>query len=223
MRFYRVNPRRVVVTPLAAGAHFTPQCESEIRRVRQAYDLPERYVLAVGNKQPRKNLPRLVEAFGSLAAEMPEPALVIAGQRGWQGTEVENVVQYMGLERRVRFTGFVPAEDLPALYSGADVFCYPSLYEGFGLPPLEAMACGVATITSNSSSLPEVVGDSAIMVEPTSVPGVAAALRALLANEAMRREYSRRGIERAALFSWDRTAHLTRDAYDAVLGVKRKS
>jgi len=221
VRFYGVNPRRVVVTPLAAGAHFSPQSESEIRRVRQAYGLPERYVLAVGNKQPRKNLPRLVQAFGSLAAEMPELVLVIAGQSGWQGSEVENVVKEMGLGRRVRFTGFVPGADLPALYSGADVFCYPSMYEGFGLPPLEAMACGAATITSNTSSLPEVVGDSALTVEPTSVADLTEALRTLLDNEAMRREYSRRGIERASLFSWDRTARLTRNAYDAVLGVKR--
>jgi glycosyltransferase involved in cell wall biosynthesis len=178
-------------------------------------------VLAVGNKQPRKNLPRLVQAFSSLAAEMPEPALVIAGQSGWQGSEVKNVVKEIGLGGRVRFIGFVPGADLPALYSGAEVFCYPSLYEGFGLPPLEAMACGAATITSNTSSLPEVVGDSALTVEPTSVADLAQALRVLLDNEAMRREYSRRGIERAALFSWDRTARMTRDVYDAVLGVRR--
>jgi glycosyltransferase involved in cell wall biosynthesis len=219
VRFYRVSPRRIIVTPLAAGSQFSPQSENEIGRIRQKYDLPERYVLAVGNKQPRKNLPRLVQAFGSLAADMPEVALVIAGQSGWQGSEVDKVVREMGLDRRVRFTGFVPAGDLPALYSGAEVFCFPSLYEGFGLPPLEAMACGAATITSNSSSLPEVVGDSALTIDPTSVADLTRALRSLLQDEALRRDYSRRGIERAALFSWDRTARMTRDAYDAVLRV----
>ena len=122
-------------------------------------------------------------------------------------------------ESRVRFTGFVPDTDLPALYSGADVFCYPSLYEGFGLPPLEAMACGAPTVTSNTSSLPEVVGDAALTIDPLSVEEMVGALRNLLADSTKRQEYGRRALRQAALFSWDKTARLTRDAYDRITGV----
>jgi glycosyltransferase involved in cell wall biosynthesis len=189
--------------------------------VLHAHNLGGRYVLAVGNKQPRKNLSRLVRAFSSIALEMPDVTLVIVGQSGWQGSDVEQTVKSLGLNTRVRFTGFVPETDLPALYSGADVFCYPSLYEGFGLPPLEAMACGAPTITSNTSSLPEVVGDAALTVDPMSIEEMAGALRSLLADSTKREEYGRRALRQAALFSWDKTARLTRDAYDQVTGVTR--
>lgn len=218
--FYRVPPERVTVTPAAAGPQYTPQPQSEVARVRAAYNLPQRYVLAVGNVQPRKNLPRLVEAF-SAAAEEADMVLVIVGRSAWRGSEVEATVKRLGLGERVRFAGYVPDSDLPALYTGATLFCYPSLYEGFGLPPLEAMSCGTPTITSNVSSLPEVVGDAALMVDPTSIAEIAAALRYLLTGDAARQEYRARGLNRAALFSWDRTAQLTRDVYDEVLGVRR--
>jgi glycosyltransferase involved in cell wall biosynthesis len=220
VRFYRVPPERIVVTPLAAGGQFRPQSESDVSRVRRSYKLPTRYILAVGNVQPRKNLPRLVRAFGTLVTDIPDLALVIAGQSGWQGSEVEATVRQLGLAERVRFTGFVPNADLPALYGGAELFCYPSLYEGFGLPPLEAMACGTPTVTSNTASLPEVVGDAAVTVDPTSVAEISSALRSLLEDPRRRADYSRRGIARAALFSWDHTARLTRDVYAAVSGVR---
>jgi glycosyltransferase involved in cell wall biosynthesis len=132
-------------------------------------------------------------------------------------------VARLGLGERVRFTGYVPDADLPALYSGAQCFCYPSLYEGFGLPPLEAMACGTPAITSNVSSLPEVVGDAALTVDPTAVPDLAAALRRLLTDPAARQRYRACGLQQAACFSWDRTARATRAVYDAVLGVKRET
>jgi glycosyltransferase involved in cell wall biosynthesis len=218
VRFYRVRPGRIVVTHLAAGSQFSPQSDREVSRVRQAYSLPSRYILAVGNRQPRKNLPRLVQAFAGLAADMPDLTLVIAGQSGWQGSDVESAVRDRGIGGRVRFTGFVPDADLPALYSGAEIFCYPSLYEGFGLPPLEAMACGTPTVTSNTASLPEVVGDAAMTVDPTSVEQITFALKSLLESQDMRLDYARRGMARAALVSWERTARLTRDVYAAVSG-----
>jgi glycosyltransferase involved in cell wall biosynthesis len=127
----------------------------------------------------------------------------------------------LGLGSRVKYTGYMPDSDLPGVYSGALIFCYPSLYEGFGLPPLEAMSCGTPTVTSNVSSLPEVVGDAAITVDPTSVASIASALRQLAESRAARDEYAARGIERAARFTWERTAQLTREVYDAVLGVRR--
>lgn len=217
IRFYGVDPERVIVTPLAASPDFRPQSAEEIMRVRSAYDLPGDYILAVGNKQPRKNLRRLIRAFAALAPRYPDLTLAIAGQSGWQGSQVEAEVVRCGLVRRVWFTGYVPDADLPALYGGATVFCYPSLYEGFGLPPLEAMGCGVATVTSNTSSLPEVVGDAALTVDPTSGRELAVALDTLLGDPLKRAEYAKRGLERAAQFSWDRTARLTLDAYEAVL------
>ena len=223
LRFYRVPPGQVVVTPAAAGPQYTPQPAAEIVRVQAAYDLPERYVLAVGNVQPRKNLPRLIAAFHAVAAEVPDAHLVLVGRSVWRGSEVAAAVARLGLGGRVRFTGYVPDADLPALYSGAACFCYPSLYEGFGLPPLEAMACGTPTITSNVSSLPEVVGDAALTVDPTSVPDLAAALRRLLTDPAAQAQYRACGLAQAARFSWDRTARETRAMYDAILGVKRET
>ena len=221
IRFYRVPPEQVAVTLLAAAPLYRPQTAEQIRRVRQAYALPEQYVLAVGNVQPRKNLPRLIEAFGDVLPGSPGTQLVIAGRSTWRGSEVEATVKRLGLAEPVRFIGYVPDSDLPALYAGAAAFCYPSLYEGFGLPPLEAMACGTPTITSNVSSLPEVVGDAALTVDPLSVRDIAAAMRRLLHEESARQEYRARGLARAAQFSWERTARLTREVYDGVLGVHR--
>jgi glycosyltransferase involved in cell wall biosynthesis len=217
-RFYRVSPSRVTVVSLAAGCRYRPRSQEEQVRVQRLYDLPQDYVLTVGTLQPRKNLARLLEAFGSIAAEIPDAALVIAGAQTSYGSELEQTAQQMGLERRVRFIGYVPDADLPALYSGATVFCYPSLYEGFGLPPLEAMACGAPTVTSNTSSLPEVVGDAALTVDPASVESIAVALRQFLQDTELRDTYRRKGLQRAATFSWQRTAQLTRGVYDRVLG-----
>jgi glycosyltransferase involved in cell wall biosynthesis len=221
IRFYRLPPERVVVTPLAAGAEYTRQPPAEVARVRAAYGLPERYFLAVGNVQPRKNLARLVTAFGAVAAAAPDAQLVLVGRSAWRGSEVAAAITRLGLAGRVRFTGYVPAADLPALYSGALGFCYPSLYEGFGLPVLEALACGTATITSNVSSLPEVAGDAALLVAPTSAPEIAAALSRLLTDAPTRQLYAARGPARAAQFSWAQTARQTRAVYDAVLGTRR--
>ena len=220
IRFYRVPPERVVVTPDAAGPQYRPQSEEEVRRIRRKYGLPRRYFLAVGNIQPRKNLPRLVRAFSEVAGQAPDVKLAIVGRSAWRGSEVESVVRQLGLQQRVTFTGYVPDEDLPALYTGALALCYPSLYEGFGLPALEAMACGAPAIVSNVSSLPEVVGDAALLVNPTSVDQIARALSTLLNDEKMRAEYSTRSLARAAQFSWERTARLTRHVYDEVLGAK---
>jgi glycosyltransferase involved in cell wall biosynthesis len=226
MRFYKLPAHKVMVTPAAAGPQFRPQTEAEVNRVRERYGLSGQYLLAVGDVQPRKNLPRLVEAFGSIAGDFPDLQLVIAGRSAWRGSKVEAAAGRSLNSRReeltrVSFTGYVPDDDLPALYSGATAFCYVSLYEGFGLPPLEAMACGTPVITSNVASLPEVVGDAAIQVNPTSVEEIAAAMRSLLTDQGVRDEYERRGVERAAHFSWECTARMTRDVYDAVLGVQR--
>ena len=222
VRFYRVSPRRITVTPLAAGPEYKPQPPSEVSRVVERYGIKGRYVLAVGNVQPRKNLTRLIEAFGSVSSEVADVEIVVAGRSTWRGSEVETAVAQLGLREKARFVGYVPDEDLPALYTGAAVFCYPSLYEGFGLPPLEAMQCGAPTVVSNVASLPEVVGDAALLVDPYSVRDIAAALRRLLTDEAVWREYRERGLARASLFSWEQTARLTREVYESVLVASSK-
>jgi glycosyltransferase involved in cell wall biosynthesis len=216
-RYYGVPRSRLTVVPLAANCRFSPQTEGEIERVRKAYDLPASYVLSVASVEPRKNLARLIDAFAAIAAQVRDTQLVIAGSRTEHGVELERHAQRLGLGQRVRFTGYVEERDLPAMYSGAAVFCYPSLYEGFGLPPLEALGCGVPTVTADVSSLPEVVGDAALKVDPESVDRLASALLRLLSDSGMRDEYRRRGRERAASFSWQRTAEMTKGVYDRVL------
>jgi len=215
--FYGIPAARITVTPEAAGEQFQPRGPDEIRAVRHRYGLAERYVLAVGNVQPRKNLPRLVDAFAAVAGEVSDLQLVIAGQSAWKGSDTEAAVTAAGVQDRVRFTGYVPDCDLPALYSGAAIFSYPSLYEGFGLPALEAMACGTATITSDRSSLPEVVGDAALTVDPTSTADLARAIHALISDETLQSVYSRRGLSRAGTFSWAATARATAAIYDRVI------
>jgi glycosyltransferase involved in cell wall biosynthesis len=210
---YRVDPDKVVVTPLAAAKQFKRVSSDEVQRVRSTYAISAPYVLSVGNILPRKNLARLVEAFSTIAAEIESVQLVIVGRSLWKGSDVERLVHELGLVNRIQFLGYVPDADLPALYSGAEVFCFPSIHEGFGLPVLEAMACGVPTLTSDSSSLPEVVGDAGLMFPPESVADIAALLRHTLLDQELRVALASKGLHRAASFSWDFTAQLTEEAY----------
>jgi glycosyltransferase involved in cell wall biosynthesis len=166
----------------------------------------------VGTLQPRKNLGRLLEAVALLREQAQRgeaPGLVIAGRKGWLYDPVFQQVERLGLEREVVFPGYVPQEDLPALLSGARLFVFPSLYEGFGLPVLEAMACGTPVVCSNVSSLPEVAGDAAFLVDPRDVKGMAEAMNRLLQDEGLRAEVVERGYRRVRQFSWDRCARET--------------
>jgi glycosyltransferase involved in cell wall biosynthesis len=196
-----IPEERIRVTPLAASPEFKPtpsHCAAP-------------YFLFVGNVEPRKNLERLIEAF----ARVPEKdyELLIAGNHWYRAAEVHAKARSMGLNGRVKFLGYVPREDLPALYSGATAFVYPSLLEGFGLPVIEAMACGAPVITSDGSALKEVAGDAAVLVNPESVGDITDALVRVAENEGERAELSKRGLARAAQFSWTKTAELTLDAY----------
>jgi glycosyltransferase involved in cell wall biosynthesis len=181
-------------------------------------------VLAVGTIQPRKNYVRLIQAFGQVVGHwwqtgsdlMGDVKLVIAGGRGWMFDDIFAEVTRLDLEGRVKFAGFVDEADLPALYSAAAVFAYPSLYEGFGLPVLEAMACGAPVIGSNVSSIPEVVGDAGLLVDPTDVDAIAAGMIGLLKDASARDDYMRAGIRRAARFTWDAAARQLLSIYDRV-------
>ncbi|RJP64120.1 MAG: glycosyltransferase family 1 protein [Candidatus Abyssobacteria bacterium SURF_17] len=192
--------------------------ESEQARVRARYSLPREFILYVGTLEPRKNIPRLIRAFayGVVARGLPHH-LVIAGRRGWLFDDIFREVRALELSEKVCITGFVERSDLPVLYSMARVFAYPSLYEGFGLPCLEAMSCGTPVITSDRSSLPEIVGDDALTIDPTSVESIANALRLVCSDDACHKRLSECGHRRASRFSWLTTAKRTLEVYKKAL------
>jgi len=226
---YGVPPERVAVTPLAADEHFRPMGEmAALENVRRKYALPEHFVLYLGSNKPHKNLVRLIQAWFlvlSPQSSVPNrqsaignPQLVIAGHWDPRYPQAQQKAAELGLEESVRFLGDVSEADLPALYNLATVFAFPSLYEGFGLPPLEAMACGTPVVCANTSSLPEVVGDAALLFDPLDVPALAAALAQALGDASLQAALRPRGLARARLFSWERTAKETLAVYREVAG-----
>jgi glycosyltransferase involved in cell wall biosynthesis len=218
--FLAVPNDRVLVIPCGIDRRFRPLPESSERQaVISRYNIKPPYLLYVGGINARKNIARLLEVYSHVCERHPEITLVIGGKRQWQTSEIDATFQRLELENRVHFSGYIADADLPALYSAADAFVFPSLYEGFGLPPLEAMACGTPVITSNAASLPEIVGDAALTVDPYDVAGLAAAIERVLTDATLRADLRQRGIQRAALFTWERAAHQTLAAYEQVLGV----
>jgi glycosyltransferase involved in cell wall biosynthesis len=210
---------RIVVTPEAAGPELAPVDDpAHLERVRRRYRLPDRFVLFVGAMEPRKNLVRLIEAFAMLKpAIRRETWLVVAGAKGWLDESMHARVESLGLGDRVHLAGYIEGGDLAAVYSLATVFAYPSLWEGFGLPVLEAMACGTPVLTSNVSSLPEVAGTAAVLVSPTDVEAIADGLLRLLEDAALRADLAERGRRQAASFSWERCARETLAVYRSVV------
>lgn len=211
------DPLSITVTPLAAGENFQPQPSERIAQVRQKYSLDGPYLLFVGTIEPRKNLVMLIRAFAKIRHDVPHH-LVLAGARGWYSEPVFAEIERLGLQGRVIHTGYVPADDVAPLMSGAEVFVYPSLAEGFGLPPLEAMACGTPVLCSDAPALPEVVGDAAITLPPTDVNAWADALTKVLRDRNLRQTLRQKGLERAKQFSWERTARLTLSAFEQAAG-----
>ena len=210
---------RIVVTHEAADPGLAKVTDPErLEAVRRRYDLRGRFVLFLGALEPRKNLARLLEAFAALRPALrAEFQLVVAGAQGWLNESMHEKAQKLGLGETVRFAGYIEEHDMAALYSLATVFAYPSLWEGFGLPVLEAMACGTPVLTSDVSSLPEVAGDAAVLVPPTSVEAMADALTRLLEDEALRVDLAARGLRQAARFSWERCARETLRVYEDVM------
>jgi len=224
IKTYGVEPERISVTPLAAPAHFAPVTDStELTRVRENYGISGAYILCVGSIQPRKNLPRLIAAYASLRSARPEaklPQLVIVGKKAWLYDETLRAVAEHGVKDDIRVTGYVPESDLPALYSGALCFVYPSYFEGFGLPVVEAMQCGTPVITGNRTSLPEVVGDAGLLVDPFDEEQLAAAMGRLIDDSDLASELRVKGLQRARKFSWHQTARLTLKAYEQAAAQK---
>jgi glycosyltransferase involved in cell wall biosynthesis len=224
---YKIDPARVTSIPLAAPAHFCAVTDDkELQRVRHTYGIDGDYVLSVGSIQPRKNLVRLIKAYASLCdvhAESKFPKLVLAGKCGWLYDETLRALEESGIRESIILTGYVPESDLPALYSGAVCFVYPSYFEGFGLPPLEAMKCGTPVVVGNRTSLPEVVGDAGLQVDPFDVDAIAGAMGQLIDTPELRRQLSLKGRERADMFDWRETARRTLQVYERVVQQSRQS
>jgi glycosyltransferase involved in cell wall biosynthesis len=208
---------KITVLHSGVAARFVPiRDQAEIDRVCAKYQLPRPFILSVGTLQPRKNYGRLIEAFAQLVAGRNAWHLVIIGGKGWMYDTIFEQVKRSGLEGRVHFPGFVDEADLPALYSAADLFAYVSLYEGFGLPLLEAMACGTPVIGSNTSSLPEVIGEVGLQVDPRNVNDITNALQRMLVQAELRTRSIELGMERAKLFTWEKAARELLAIYDRV-------
>jgi len=219
VRRYRVPPEKVVVTPLAADPMFCPSHDMDrLAAVRERYGTGDRFILCVGNLQPRKNLRTLIDAYVKLRrADAIRHKLVLVGRKAWLYDDIFAVARASGYADDLVFTDYVPDEDLVALYNAAELFVYPSIFEGFGLPPLEAMACGTPVVCSNTSALPEVVGDAARTVDPLDAEALAAAIATVSGNAALRQRLSERGIARASCFSWEDSARIAADTYRRVM------
>jgi glycosyltransferase involved in cell wall biosynthesis len=211
-----VSSEKVDIVYCGVDETFHPLPEREIVSFRQKRGLPERMILFIGTIEPRKNVARLVEAYSLLKERRVK--LAIGGARGWLYEEVFARVEELDLVGDVLFPGYIPPDELPLWYNAAELFVYPSLYEGFGLPPLEAMACGTPVIASNVSSLPEVVGKAGLTVDPMRSEGLAEAMNRVLSDGALRQSMRERGLARAGQFSWAKAAQETVGVYQRALG-----
>jgi glycosyltransferase involved in cell wall biosynthesis len=205
IKFYDLPESKIKVIYEAPAPTFKPVTNpAALDRVCQTYNLPEKFILYVGTIEPRKNLSRLLEAFKPLLIDWPDLKLVLVGKKGWLYESFFQRLRTLGLQDRVIFPGYVEEADLPAFYQLAEVFVFPSLYEGFGLGPIEAMACGTPVVSSNSSSLPEVVGEAGLLVNPTDTAALGEALRRVLADPELRANLAQQGLIQAQKFSWQK-------------------
>ncbi len=224
-RTYGIASERITVTPEAAPPHFAPVMnEAELRRIRESYGIQKNYILSLGSIHPRKNLVRLIEAYSCLRAVRPQgklPQLVLAGKRGWLDDETFRAAERHALGKDILFTGYVPEQDLVGLYSGAVCFVYPSYFEGFGLPVVEAMQCGVPVIAGNRTSLPEVVADAGLLFDPFDTQALVNTLTQVIDDSGCRAMLRAKGLERAKHFNWKTTAQLTLRVYQVAAKTKR--
>ena len=220
VRLLGVPLERIDVVPHGVEhERFHPLPTGQVEAFRREKGLPKRFVLFVGTLEPRKNLKALIEAFVRTEAMREGVRLLVVGGKGWYYQEILKLVEDLDLTDAVCFAGFVPAAELPLWYNAATIFVYPSLYEGFGMPLLEAMACGTPVIGSDASCLPEVVGDAGLLVPPDDVEGLAARMKRLLADADLRADLSQRGRVRASAFTWEGTARATVTSYRRALSI----
>lgn len=218
LKLFKTDKRKVSVVYGAPDDRFRVIDGFKIKEKLFQYRLPDKFILSVGTLEPRKNLVNLIEAYHYLIHyyKIKEYKLVVVGKKGWYYEEIFQKVVELNLEKDIKFVGYVPDEDLPYLYNLATCFVYPSIYEGFGLPPAEAMACGCPVITSNVSSLPEVVGEAAITVNPRSIQEISRALYKVLTSDNLRQKMRQKGLKQAKKFSWNRSADKILDLFKEV-------
>jgi glycosyltransferase involved in cell wall biosynthesis len=226
---YGIAPERILVTPLAASSRFGPVTnETELKKVRKTYGIERDYILSLCSIHPRKNLVRLIEAYSLLRQSRPEvklPQLVLAGKRGWLDSETFKAAEQNGRGSDILFTGYIADQDLPALYSGATSFVYPSYFEGFGLPILEAMQCGAPVIAGNRTSIPELVAEAGLLFNPFDTKALVEALKQVLDDADYRAVLRAKGLKRSGEFVWKTTAEVTLKAYEQAFearGLKHK-
>lgn len=212
---YGISPARVDMIHYGLDPRFRPLPSAQVADFRVKKGLPEHYILFVGTLEPRKNVVRLIDAYAGLPHD--RPPLMLIGGKGWLYEEIFARVEALGLGDSVYFVGYVPAKELPLWYNAADLFVYPSLYEGFGLPPLEAMACGTPVVTSKVSSLPEVVGQAGLLVDPTDVEALTTAMAQALSHAGTQEKMRAAGPKQARTFSWEKAARHTVDTYRRAL------
>jgi glycosyltransferase involved in cell wall biosynthesis len=219
IRILNIPPEKITTTQLGTDPSFKPSLDDLSReKVIEKYDLPDKFILYVGLVEPRKNLPVLLNAYKKIVAGGTEYQLVIVGRYGWMYEDVIRQIRVSNLENRVHLTGYVDYEDLPIVYNLASLFVYPTIYEGFGLPALEALACGTPVITTNVSSLPEIVDEAGLLIPPDDVQSLYEAMKAVLEDHQLRQKLIRAGPIRAERFTWERTAEQTLQIYRQVLG-----
>lgn len=216
IKYLNIKEEKIVVMPNGVdGDFFYPRQKEEIEQIKDRFQIKREYFLYLGTLEPRKNIERLLEAYARLKEEREEniPFLVLAGQKGWLYDSIFQLVEKLRLKEQVLFTGYIKQEDVPALLSGATAFIFPSLYEGFGMPPLEAMACGTAVITSNTSSLPEVIGEAGILINPYSVEEIKEAMKKVWKEKDFADRLRKAGRERAKEYTWERSARVLKEVY----------
>jgi glycosyltransferase involved in cell wall biosynthesis len=218
IKILKVPEKKIVVVHEAPSPIFRPHDRKAVQdRLKKRYGLSRKFIYHLGNIEPRKNLIRLLEAFTLVCRELGnEYQLVVSGQKGWLIRSLSRFLKDYPVRDQVFFTGYVPMEDIPMFMNAADLFVFPSLYEGFGLPVLEAMSCGTPVISSNRSSIPEIVGSAGVLVDPTDINDLAGRIIGLLRNPEERVRLSRLGLEQAARFSWPEAAGKTMEVYRSV-------
>ncbi|MBN1956498.1 MAG: glycosyltransferase family 4 protein [Anaerolineae bacterium] len=217
-RYLGIERTKIAIVPCGVSPRFTPFPEAnEAHKLATCYNVHQPYILYVGAITARKNVVGLLRAFAMLKEQFPNLSLVIAGAPAWKSKSAYQALDELQLYSRVELAGYVADADLPALYRQAAVFVFPSFYEGFGRPPLEAMACGTPVVVSNTSSLPEVVGDAALLIDPRDVEGLAGAIKTVLANPDLQQDLVQKGKERASLFTWERAGKDIIAVYHQVL------
>lgn len=215
LKFLHYPEHRISVIPLAVDRRFKKMDEESAYRTLKNYFMFDQFILNVGTLEPRKNLKNLILAYAMLNKDLRKSyPLIVVGKIGWGVGELHQLIKSANVEEDVHFIDYVPDEDLVSFYNGATLFIYPSLYEGFGLPVLEAMSCGTAVIASNVSSLPEVTGDAALLIDPLKPKEIADAIKSLLLNRSLRESMESRGLEQSTLFSWERVAKMTTEVYE---------